>query len=64
MRKPEKAKKREFTGKLGDFVSPQERNYFKKALRAYAKGKERFAFGRDVKTGGPKYYPVPQKFVK
>jgi hypothetical protein len=53
--------KRKFTGKLTDFQSKRERNFSKKALKAYIKGKQRFRYGSNIK-GEPQWYPVPQEF--
>ena len=53
---------RRFTGKLGGFETKQERNFYKKALKAYVKGKERFIFGINPRTRKPQMYETPQKF--
>ncbi len=61
MKKDKVKVKRKFTGKLTDFQSKRERNFSKKALKAYIQGKERFRYGSNMK-GEPQWFPVPQKF--
>lgn len=52
--------KRKFTGKLDNFESGRERNFQKKALKAYIKGKEYFIFGKDSQNL-PIQHKTPQE---
>ncbi len=63
MRKDKQHIRRRFTGKLSGFQSKAERNFAKKALKAYIKGKQRFQYGWDIK-GNPRYVPVPQEYYR
>lgn len=40
--------KRRFTGKLTGFITKEERNFSKKALKAYLAGKEHFRYKKEL----------------
>lgn len=44
--------KRSFGGKLSDFSSPEERNFYKAMLNAYLKGATTFNFGYHSEQNG------------
>lgn len=64
MKKLEKLK-RSFGGKIIDFISNYERNFEKKHLKAYLKGKKTFNYG--FKTVGdfriPASFPVKEIWI-
>lgn len=50
---------RKFLGKLDNFEDKVERNFQKKALKAYLRGWTHFTFGRDSETNRPITYLTP-----
>lgn len=52
---------RRFTGKFDSFENNQERNFYKKALKAYIRGWSQFRFGYDD-LGMPVYHHTPQQY--
>ena len=57
---------RKFTGKLSGFSDKVQRNFYKKALKAYIRGKSEFAFGINPNDllERPMKYKTPQKYFR